>query len=119
MRDRLDEGIIFFNAGQFFEAHETWEEMWREQEGDLRLFLQGLIQAAVGLHHLSHRNLIGARGQLRKAIVKLDQFPADEAGIDAAKLRQELRQVLDRLEVADASSVRIIRLQRKPVVVES
>src|SRR5258706_15118513 len=109
MQNLLDAGIFFFNQGRFFEAHEAWEEMWREQHGDLRLFAQGLIQAAVGLHHFSHRNLIGARAQLRKSIEKLDLYAADEAGIDLAKLRAELRQVLDRLEVADISHLRIIR----------
>jgi predicted metal-dependent hydrolase len=119
MRNRLDEGIFFFNEGRYFDAHETWEEMWREQNGDLRLFLQGLVQAAVALHHLSARNLVGARAQLRKSIEKLDQFAPDEAGIDVAKLRQQLRQVLERVDVATPSTVRIIRLRTKPVVVES
>jgi hypothetical protein len=53
-------GIVTFNAGDFFEAHELWEDLWSEGEGDTRRFYQGLIQAAVGLCHYCNGNLGGA-----------------------------------------------------------
>jgi hypothetical protein len=53
-------GVLFFNAGDFFEAHEVWEELWAESHGDERRFVQGLIQAAVGLFHFGSGNLGGA-----------------------------------------------------------
>jgi predicted metal-dependent hydrolase len=54
-------GIVYFNACEFFEAHETWEELWKNYSGDLRLFYKGLIQAAVALHHFGNGNIRGAR----------------------------------------------------------
>jgi hypothetical protein len=53
-------GILLFNAGDFFEAHEVWEDLWAEAHGDERRFFQGLIQAAVGLCHFGNGNLRGA-----------------------------------------------------------
>jgi uncharacterized protein len=53
-------GILFFNEQDFFEAHEVWEDLWSESHGDERRFVQGLIQAAVGLFHFSGGNLGGA-----------------------------------------------------------
>jgi predicted metal-dependent hydrolase len=53
-------GILFFNARDFFEAHEVWEDLWAESHGDERRFYQGLIQAAVGLFHFEGGNLGGA-----------------------------------------------------------
>jgi uncharacterized protein len=53
-------GILFFNEHDFFEAHEVWEDLWSESHGDERRFVQGLIQAAVGLFHFSGGNLGGA-----------------------------------------------------------
>ncbi len=53
-------GVLFFNARDFFEAHEVWEDLWAESHGDDRRFVQGLIQAAVGLFHFSSGNLGGA-----------------------------------------------------------
>ena len=90
----LREGIIFFNAGRYFEAHETWEDLWRITEGHARPFYQGLIHAAVGLHHLSRDNRTGAEAQLEKALYRLQQYPAAFDGIDNARLQEDLRQVL-------------------------
>jgi uncharacterized protein len=119
MAGPFDHGIIFFNDGRFFEAHEAFEEMWRAAPEPQRLFYQGLVQAAVGLHHLGRGNLIGARLQLAKSIAKLDLMASDEGGIDVARLRQELRQVLSRAQDAGLPTVRIVRLQSLPIVVES
>jgi uncharacterized protein len=47
---RLARGRALFNAQLFWEAHEAWEEAWMEEEGDTRLFLQGLIQVAAGYY---------------------------------------------------------------------
>src|SRR6476620_1047355 len=54
-------GIAYFNACEFFEAHEVWEELWKNYSGDFRLFYKGLIQAAVALHHFGNGNIRGAR----------------------------------------------------------
>ncbi|MCI0640570.1 MAG: DUF309 domain-containing protein [Gemmataceae bacterium] len=53
-------GIVLFNRGDFFEAHEVWEELWMETFGPEKSFYQGLIQAAVGLCHFCNGNLRGA-----------------------------------------------------------
>ena len=98
MVDPLQAGIIFFNDGRYFEAHESWEEMWRQTGGPLKLFYQGLVQAAVGMHHLEHGNLNGARAQLQKSLSKLEQYPPTFCRIDNGRLTSDLRKLLDRLE---------------------
>jgi len=55
------EGIAHFNACDFFEAHEVWEDLWTEYRGPSRQFYQGLIQAAVALFHFGNGNIRGAR----------------------------------------------------------
>ena len=97
MPDLLQAGIFFFNDGRYFEAHEAWEDMWRITRGPLRLFYQGLVQAAVGLHHLSRGNLNGARAQLQKALSKLEQYPPQFCNINNGKLAEDLRKALDSL----------------------
>ena len=106
MADLLADGINFFNAGRYFEAHERWEDLWRETRGPLRLFYQGLVQAAVGLHHLGRGNLNGARAQLSKSVAKLSEYPPRFCQIDNAKLVDELRIVLERGEMAPIIIVR-------------
>jgi len=98
MSDPLQAGINFFNAGRYFEAHEVWEDLWRSARGPLRLFYQGLVQAAVGLHHLNHGNLNGASAQIKKSLSKLEEYPVKFCRIDNGKLSHDLRDVLNRME---------------------
>ena len=53
-------GIVLFNRGDFFEAHEVWESLWMETFTPEKKFYQGLIQAAVGLCHFCNGNGRGA-----------------------------------------------------------
>jgi len=55
------QGIAFFNDCEFFEAHDAWEELWTEYRGPGRKYYQGMIQAAVALHHFGNGNIRGAR----------------------------------------------------------
>jgi uncharacterized protein len=95
MANLLADGIIFFNSGRYFEAHETWEGLWRPSQNPARLFYQGLVQAAVALHHLHHSNPNGARAQLVKSLQKLEQYPAAYCEIDNKRLIEDLRRTLE------------------------
>ena len=112
MMDLLVEGINFFNAGRYFEAHESWEDLWRITQGPLRLFYQALVQAAVGLHHLRRGNLNGARAQLTKSLAKLTGYPPRFCEIENDKLVNDLRQIL---QEGKWRPIVIVR-DRKPVV---
>jgi hypothetical protein len=43
---KFERGIIQFNSRHFFEAHETWEEIWLAAPQPEKTFLQGIIQVA-------------------------------------------------------------------------
>src|SRR5215467_14165579 len=86
------EGVRLFNAAQFFEAHESLEDVWREAPEPERKFLQGLIQIAVALHHHSTGNVVGARSVLARARKNLAHYPDNFAGVDLADLCAALAQ---------------------------
>jgi len=74
-------GIRHFNARAFYDAHEVWEDVWRESHGMEKRFLQGLIQAAVALHHHSMGNVVGACSLMARARKNLAQCPEEFEGI--------------------------------------
>jgi hypothetical protein len=57
-----------FNEGRFFECHETLEEIWQEEQGELRDLYKGLIQVAAAFVHLTRDNYIGAERLSRTAL---------------------------------------------------
>src|SRR5215510_3054307 len=75
-------GIAYFNACEFFEAHEVWEDLWKSYSGDLRLFYKGLIQAAVALHHFGNGNIRGARKVYGSSRNYLAQYRPVCVGLD-------------------------------------
>ena len=85
--DLFEEGITFFNAGRFFEAHEPWEEIWRSTNPEPRDFYQGLVQAAAGLHiwFVRARPEPAAR-VLGRGVGRLRALESEDLGIDIAAL---------------------------------
>ena len=79
-------GIDLFNAGDYFEAHEAWEELWVAAEGDERRFLQALIHCAVGCYHHTRGNPVGAVRQWDKAAAKMEPFLPAWRGIHTEPL---------------------------------
>lgn len=94
----LRTGIALFNEGRFFECHDVLENVWLETHGKSRLFLQGLIQVAVGYHHLCNENRKGAESQLGRGLAKLKEYPDDYAGVALARLRGEVADWILRIQ---------------------
>lgn len=88
--DGYRRGIRLFNAREFYDAHEVWEDVWRESEGMEKRFLQGLIQAAVALHHHSTGNVVGACSLIERARRNLAGCPVEFGGIRVGALLDEL-----------------------------
>lgn len=84
--DELRRAVAEFNAGQYFECHETLEALWMQEDGAIRDFYQGLIQLAVALHHAARGNQRGAEVSLLNALERLRRAPPVCQGIDAAAL---------------------------------
>ena len=87
---RFRRGIDLFNRGEFFDAHEVLEDVWRAAPDEEKKFLQGLIQVAVGLHHYSTGNKVGARSLLARADRNLSSYPEGLQGVKLAPLRARL-----------------------------
>lgn len=88
----LREGMEHFNAGRFFEAHESWEEIWRSTTPEPRDLWRGLIQVAVGLHHhLVRGKPAPARRVLARGLRRIESYPQGTEGLNLDALRAEAR----------------------------
>ena len=78
-----------FNQGDWFECHETLEELWVGEKGELRDFYQGLLQLAVALHHWRDGNFKGAMTLFKRGSECLERVPPVCQGVDVAGLRAD------------------------------
>lgn len=106
----FEEGIRLFNARRYWDAHESWEEVWRRREEESRIFFQGIIQAAAGFHLVvEHPRLGGASKNLAKSLEKLDLFPERFLGIDVAQLRRSIRAALRAIAQSEEVKLPVLR----------
>jgi predicted metal-dependent hydrolase len=91
------QGIEYFNAGRYFDAHEIWEEIWLRSSGDTKLFYQMLIQAAVGLYHYERGNARGARGMFNNVTEKLGRLPSIFMSLDLVDFAKQFMLALKEL----------------------
>ncbi|MHC4956367.1 MAG: DUF309 domain-containing protein [Planctomycetota bacterium] len=84
-------GIELHNAGQHWQAHEAWEDLWIREEGELKRYYQGLIQVTAAFHHYGHENWDGMRKLLKDGMAKLERFRPFAQGLDVDAFLEELR----------------------------
>lgn len=88
------EGVDLFNEGEFFEAHEAWEEIWKNTAGRKAKFYQGLIQAAVVLEHMNRSNPRGVQRVWASMLTKFDGLPEVFMGLNIPSFLAALRPVV-------------------------
>jgi predicted metal-dependent hydrolase len=93
----LQEGLRLYRSGRFFATHEAWESVWLTAPPPEKLFLQGLIQVTVALHHFHRHNHLGATRLLTAALRKLSTYAPTFATLDVALLCDDIRASLKRL----------------------
>jgi hypothetical protein len=84
-------GLDAYAGGAYFEAHELWEELWRDApEGFDRQFLQGLIQVAAAMHKaIGQHKPKPATRLLERALMKLRPAPDGYMGLQVKRLIEE------------------------------
>src|ERR687886_1180439 len=99
----LRTGIAQFNNGDYWECHETLEELWRGEPNPVRYLYQGILLAGVGLLHLRRGNRRGALSKLRAAVRQLEPYVPVCMGVDVAGLHADLLRLISDLDERDVA----------------
>jgi hypothetical protein len=95
------EGIQLFNEHEYFEAHETWEDVWHMAYGRKYWFYQGLIQCAVALEHYRRSNPRGVLSLYRSYQTKFKDLPPVFMGLNLPPFLDQMADVLRPVVEAD------------------
>src|SRR5688572_10452590 len=85
------EGVTHFNAERFWEAHESWEQIWLAAETDVEQFLQGLIQIAAAYHHVKRGTYSGAIRLFDAGLRRLSGFEPLFCALDRCAVEEAAR----------------------------
>lgn len=91
-------GLEQFNRGEYFEQHESLEEIWVLEPRGIRYLYQGILKIGVGFYKLRLGNYRGTINHIKGGIAYLEQFACSCLGVDVARLIKESRAVLERVE---------------------
>lgn len=91
-----------FNREEYFECHETLEELWRGEKGRIRGLYKGILQIGVGIYHARRSNLKGALRLISSGMKLTSQFTPSCLGIDVEHFLQTTGRMKDELEKMDS-----------------
>ena len=94
---RFTSAIELFNTGEWYAAHDVFEELWHETADPERRSLQGILQVAVAQLHLQRGNRRGATILFGEALGRLKRPGTPDLGLDLASLCRAAQQRLEAL----------------------
>ena len=111
---RFQQGLELFNAGEWYAAHDVFEELWHETADPERRSLQGILQVAVAQLHLQRGNRRGATILYGEALGRLKRPGTPDLGLDLEALCGAAQQRLEALQLdgdPESCTVPVLRLQ--------
>ncbi|HEY7017484.1 MAG TPA: DUF309 domain-containing protein [Gaiellaceae bacterium] len=97
----LEAGLELIRGGEYFEAHEVLEDVWRAAEQEERDFYQGLVHVTVAWYQSGRGNRVGCERQLEKAARRLGPYAPEHQGVDVGSILDQV--VAAQALVADGS----------------
>jgi len=95
----IAEGVRLFNEGNYFEAHDYFEDLWMDARGEEKIFLQALIQLSVASFHLINNNIKGAKSQFSKCLRKLKNYPDKYCFINVKDLIRQIEILFGKINI--------------------
>ena len=98
LEENFYNALYLFNNQKWYEAHDAFEDIWNNLDGDERQIIQGILQVAVSQFHLSKGNLNGATILLGEGLGRIKTRTYINLGIDLESFCKCLEQLLKKLQ---------------------
>ena len=94
----LQKGIGEFNQNEFFECHETLEELWMADRRPIRHLYQGILQIGVAFYHLRAERYRPVVTLLKRGSKYLEPLAPVCMGVDISSLLRDTDRCLAEVE---------------------
>lgn len=86
---RAQEGLEYFNRGEYYRQHDLFEAQWVETEGPVRNLYRAILQVGVAYYQIERGNYRGALKMFQRSVQWLMSLPDTCQGVDVAQLRAD------------------------------
>ncbi|GAB3689151.1 DUF309 domain-containing protein [Salinarchaeum chitinilyticum] len=110
LRRALVHGVRLFNAGDYHESHDCFEDEWYNYGNgtDESRFLHGMVQVAAGAYkHHDFEDDVGMASLFETALDYLAHLPRDYYGVELLDVRTQLTRALDDPDVIEGWQLRL------------
>ena len=90
--------LNLFNNEKWYEAHDAFEDIWNNVDGDERQVIQGILQVSVSQFHLKKGNVNGATILLGEGLGRIKTRTYLNLGIDLDSFCECLEDLLKKLQ---------------------
>ena len=94
------EGVKLFNKSYYWEAHEAWEEIWREQVGEGKNFIEAFARLAEAYNFTKLGKFNPAIYLFEKSIKKLQEFERIDCALMLSMVVTDAEQMLTQIRMA-------------------
>lgn len=118
LRKEFLEAIDQFNREEYYECHETLEDLWQAEKGRIQDLYKGILQIGVGIYHARRSNLKGALRLISSGMKLMSQFTPSCLGIDVEDFLQmtgRMKEELEKMESGETLSPEFIPKIRRSV----
>ena len=95
----VKQGLLAFTQRSYFQAHEFFEDAWRETDDPSREFFRALLHISGGFFRLTEGKPQAAKKFFQHALKWLAAFEPNYLGFDNANLKQILKEFI--IEIDD------------------
>ncbi|MDW8171639.1 MAG: DUF309 domain-containing protein [Anaerolineae bacterium] len=83
------EGLKYFNRGEYYRQHDLFEAEWAETPGPVRNLYRAILQIGVAYYQIERGNYRGALKMFQRSVQWLMILPDICQGVDVAQLRAD------------------------------
>jgi len=100
----IKQGLQSFNHGDYYAAHEYFEDAWRETTDDTREFYRALLHLSGGYYRLTQDRSGAALKFFQRSLQWMEQFPNPVCQIDTDLLRTLLGTLIAEIQSGKGSA---------------
>lgn len=97
------EGTKLFNGGFFWEAHEEWQEVWREQVGEGKVFVEAFVQMAEAYSFVKLGKVNPAIYLFEKSLKRFGEYERIRCSVLLCALVSDIKNTLENLRASSGN----------------
>ena len=111
------QGVRLFNGGYYWEAHERWEELWRDQSGHGKSFMEIFVQLAEGYSFVKKGKTDSAQYLFGKVMKKFQDYRQVQCQVSIPDLVRDIEKAVLEINSFRQNGTAHFALSSAPVII--